>query len=543
MNELLLILAWLTPLAIIPFLPTPAGRDLTAGAALPAILAALLVPVGTSTQIAWVLLGLELSLDATGRLFLLFSGLLWLAAGLYSVLGRVPGRRPLRFRLFFLLAMAGNLLLILAADMLTFYLGYALMGLAAYPLVIHPRSQRARRAGRVYLIWTLIGELAVFCAITLLAVSADSLRFSALIHHAPPAAAVALILLGFGIKLALPGLHVWLPLTYRAAPAVAVAVMSGPMITAGLLGWLRFLPPGTAGLQAWGGLIILMGVIGIVLGVIAGAVQRDPRTVLGYSSIAKMGLIAAVYGTLLRQPEAAAAVTLPLMLFALHHLLVKGALFLGIEEWRRRGTAIWVVAGYLALALSLAGAPLLAGSAAKTALVQALATTGSEMKLILAVSSIGTVGLMARLLWLLKLQGTVSRARFTPASFVWLTLVVAAVWLPLGLEMLTLSGAGLGTLVTGLALAAFAWAAARRFARLPVSIPPGDILHLLPGHIRLPGLKRSAQTLRRLASVPRLRIPPLHIATPALATAGAVWILIFILLLAAVTMPAWTGWR
>lgn len=229
------------PLILAPFALARAGRWLSAAAALPALAAAWLAPVGTLLDLPWLLLGTHLLLDQTGRSFLLFSALLWLAAGV--VAAALPetheGRRG--FQLWFLAAMGGNFLLILAGDTLTFYLGFALMGLSAYGLVAQRRSQRARRAGRIYLIWTLLGELALFAALVLLASQSESLLLADLTGPLP-ASAVPLLLLGFGIKLALPGLHWWLPGAYALAPAAAAAVLSGPMISAGLLGWLRFLP-------------------------------------------------------------------------------------------------------------------------------------------------------------------------------------------------------------------------------------------------------------------------------------------------------------
>ena len=42
-----------------------------------------------------------------------------------------------------------------------------------------------------------------------------------------------LLVTGFGIKLALPGLHLWLPQAYAVTPAPAVAVLSGAMLKAG----------------------------------------------------------------------------------------------------------------------------------------------------------------------------------------------------------------------------------------------------------------------------------------------------------------------
>ena len=65
--------------------------------------------------------------------------------------------------------MAGNLGLIVAQDIVSFYLGFAVMGLAAYGLIAHPASVRARRAARRYLAWTIAGELILFVAVVMLA--------------------------------------------------------------------------------------------------------------------------------------------------------------------------------------------------------------------------------------------------------------------------------------------------------------------------------------------------------------------------------------
>lgn len=59
---------------------------------------------------------------------------------------------------------------------------------------------------------------------------------------------IVLLLVSLGIKAGLVPLHVWLPLAHPVAPTPASAVLSGAMIKAGLLGWLRFIP---FGLAAW----------------------------------------------------------------------------------------------------------------------------------------------------------------------------------------------------------------------------------------------------------------------------------------------------
>jgi formate hydrogenlyase subunit 3/multisubunit Na+/H+ antiporter MnhD subunit len=117
----------LLPLLLALFVKADSHRWLPVLAAAGAAAAALLLPVGTTLYLAWLLLGVHLAFDETARLFLAFSALAWLLAALYRALAPETLRAPRRFTLFFLLAMAGNLLLLLAADMLGFYVGFALM--------------------------------------------------------------------------------------------------------------------------------------------------------------------------------------------------------------------------------------------------------------------------------------------------------------------------------------------------------------------------------------------------------------------------------
>jgi hydrogenase-4 component B len=489
MSQSLLVLAPLLPLLLAPLMPLAVARRwhwILALAALPALLLALLAPVGSAVTLPWLLLGVHLELDAVGHLFLLFSSLIWLATGAYVAFGRAADAASGAFGVYFLLAMAGNLLLIVAADMLTFYTGFALMGLSAYGLVLR-RSQRARRAGRVYLAFTLAGELALFGAMLLLFGAGGSLLFSNLATGPLPDGAVALLLLGFGIKVALPGLHPWLPLTYTAAPVAAVAVLSGPMMKAGLLGWLRFLPPGAPGADSWGPLLMVLGGLGILLGVAVGVLQRDPRAVLAYSSIAKMGLISVLFGAALSNPQHADALLAALLLFAMHHLLVKSTLFLGLGEWQRRGSRFWVLAGLALLALSMVAVPFSGGAAAKQAIKVALE---GELGLLLTLSAIGTVLLMARFLVLLPGRPARSLDPAVVPGLAWFTLVVVAFWAPFWPTEVPAEFAGLGSLAVGAGLILAAWWIGRSHLASMPYIPPGDAFRLLARlRLRLPELE------------------------------------------------------
>src|SRR5690606_33576941 len=143
-----------------------------------------------------------------------------------------------RFFAWFLAALAGNLLLLAALDVIVFYLGFALMSFAAYGLVVHEGDARARHAGRYYIAMVVLGEICVISGLRLLA-SRGAVWFASMQAAVLAGAAgrsnliIGLLVVGFGIKAGVFGLHFWLPLAHPVAPAPASAVLSGAMIKAG----------------------------------------------------------------------------------------------------------------------------------------------------------------------------------------------------------------------------------------------------------------------------------------------------------------------
>ena len=266
------ILALALPLGLaalwsLPTLRALVGR-LTPWAPLPALLLALTAQPGASLHLDWILLGSSFGLTEVTRVFLLFTALLWWGAGIYARgYLRDDPRRP-RFELLWLLTLAGNLMLILALDVVSFYAGFALMTFAAYGLVIHTGKPEARRAGRVYLAMAVLGEGLILAGLLLVASETET-SLQPLLAELPSAVAnsdqrdllIALLWLGFGIKAGLPLLHLWLPLAHPVAPVPASAVLSGAMIKAGLLGWLHTLPIGLVSLPGWSAVAIGAGLL------------------------------------------------------------------------------------------------------------------------------------------------------------------------------------------------------------------------------------------------------------------------------------------
>ena len=473
MNDFALLLIWFWPLLLAALAGLRHTAWMTVLAPLPALAVAIAMPTGTGLSLPWLLLGTELGLDETGRVFLFFSSLLWLVASLYGFRDTATGHQGKRFRVFFLLAMAGNLGLIVAQDLLSFYLGFTLMGLAAYGLIAHPATRRARRAARRYLVWTIAGELLVFVAVVMLALQHGGLMIFSVLSSSPPSElAVALLFAGFGIKLALPGLHFWLPQAYAVTPATAVAVLSGAMIKAGLLGWLRFLPPGHGELAGWGQTLIIMGLVGTFFGVVLGLLQQQPRLLLGYSSISKMGVLTLGMGAMLAWPETAPVLVSALALYAAHHALVKGGLFLGLGLVERGGLRPWLQAGLAFLAIALAGAPLTSGALAKSVLTASLPAEASYLVSLLALSAFGTTLLMARFLWLVWSAPTRANASHRVETILaWSLLLGLIAAAPFVIAKTGQLSANLVPVMLAVILAALALAAAKRYT-LPDVIRP-----------------------------------------------------------------------
>lgn len=443
-------LSLLLPLALAALLALPLlRRALPAvvwAAPLPALLLALSGDTDSRLALPWMLTGVAFGLDELGQIFLLFTALLWLASGLYAriMLKGKPGEA--RFHAFFLLAMAGNLGVILARDMAGFYLFFVLMSFAAYVLVIHDGSGEARRAGRVYLVLVVIGEALVVAGV-LMAAAAAGPGFDGLparLAGAPDLPLIAALLLaGYGIKAGVVPLHVWLPLAHPVAPTPASAVLSGAMIKTGLLAWLRFLPLGEAALPGAGELCIAFGMLSAFYGAAVGVTQTNAKTVLAYSSVSQIGLMTVGVGVGLAAPETWPVVAGAVAVYALHHGLAKGALFLGVgiaAKGPQRALYRYAVpAGLLLPALALAGAPLTSGMPAKALLKEAVYRSGEPwaalLLVLLPLAAVGTTLLMARFL-VLAWPRSRSPERVPPGLMLPWGLLLAAVALLAWIEFL-----------------------------------------------------------------------------------------------------------
>jgi len=307
-----------------------------------------------------LVLGVSLAAGPDRALLLGMTALVWVVAGWYAALTMARGTEAGVFTSFWCLTLAGNLGVFLADDIVSFYVAFAAVSLAAWFLVVHDRTKAALAAGRVYIVLAVLGEAALLTGLMIGADASEDLQIAtvrAAFAEAPLGpVGIGLLIAGFGIKTGMVPLHVWLPLAHPAAPVAGSAVLSGAIVKAGLIGMVLFLPEETG----WGIVLIVPGLFGAFGAAVWGLTQRNPKAVLAYSTISQMGLMLALVG----------AGSQGVVYFALHHGLAKGALFLCVglmmlSTTRLQRRAALGLAGLVSL--SVAGLPLTGGALAKLA--------------------------------------------------------------------------------------------------------------------------------------------------------------------------------
>jgi formate hydrogenlyase subunit 3/multisubunit Na+/H+ antiporter MnhD subunit len=475
----------------------------------PALWLAVAGPIGSSVVMPWLFLEAHFGIDPIRQVFLLLTALLWAAAGLFAGAYLEGHPRARIFYFLYLLTMSGNIGLVVAEDIVSFYTFFALMTFAAYGLILFDGSDRAVYAARVYIIMAVIGEALILGAIFLTVREGASSLLSSVAEVVAQSPVrnliIALVLGGFGVKAGLLGVHMWLPLAHPVAPTPASAVLSGSMIKAGLIGWMHFLPLGVYDSEVWSVALIVGGLLAAFLAAAAGVGQREPKTNLAYSSISQMGVMTMAVGVGLVQPDAWPVVMPVLAVYALSHGLAKGTLFLGVGIARSvssRTGRILTMGGLTLSAAAIAGAPLTGGAIVKKALSEVVALApgswADRLEWLLVLSAIATTILLGRFLHLVWKDLT-SGARTAKHPSIWwswifcLALVAVAVWVAIphyaidvalpGLTFVDVWSA-LWPVFVGIALL-MGWWYVFRFAASGRSIPAGDLLIPIEHFLRL----------------------------------------------------------
>ena len=302
---------------------------------------------------------------------------LWHSGGIQE--REIPGKSVPYYALA-LLFLCGANGIIVTGDLFNLYVFMEIFSLAGYGLIGIGEKQAPVASFR-YLIMGTVGPSFYLLGIGFLYIVTGSLNMADVrnilphIHGNPAvAAALSLIFIGMGIKMAIFPLHGWLPDAYTYAPSTSSALVApiGTKIAAYVLIRILFFVFGVEFVSqelpitdsiAW------LSAIGILYGSVMAMAQSEMKRMLAYSSIAQIGYIGLGIG--LANPLG----YIGAVLHILNHAFMKGSLFLVAANVRRktgqsniakldaslRKKLPWTMAAFTVAALSMIGLPPTAG--------------------------------------------------------------------------------------------------------------------------------------------------------------------------------------
>jgi NADH-quinone oxidoreductase subunit N len=361
----------------------------------------------------------ELRLSFT-LIFLLVSALTVLISMVWVENEKLPAGE---FHALLLFATAGMMLMASGNDLVIIFLGLEILSIATYVMAGFRRTDlRSNESSLKYFILgsfssafllygialiyggagtTNISQLSQIAQVT---AGPDAARYPALVF-----AGAAMLLVGFGFKVATAPFHIWTPDVYEGAPTPVTAFMAAGPKAAGFASFLRVFVFGfpfvvatgaTTINSVWVSALTVMAIITMTVGNIVAIVQNNVKRMLAYSSIAHagyalVGFVAAGVTTGAERESALASVTFYMLTYAVMNLGAFAIVTLiartndrrtEVEDYNGIGFRAPALAFTLSLfLLSLLGLPLTAGFIGKVMVFRAALNEGFYALVVIAV--------------------------------------------------------------------------------------------------------------------------------------------------------------
>ena len=320
--------------------------------------------------------------EPLGMLFSLVASGLWIVNSIYSI-GYMRGNREVhqtRFYLCFALSIAAALAIAFAANLLTLFLFYEVLTLVTYPLVTHAGTDKARKAGRVYL-GILMGTSVLFLLpaviYTAFASGTTDFRPGGILPAdlSPATVTVLLALFMFGIgKAALMPFHRWLPAAMVAPTPVSALLHAVAVVKAGVFSVVKIVVyvfglDLLAGTTDW--LLAISGFTIVAASVVALNADNLKRR-LAYSTVSQLSYV--ILATALLTPLSIIGAAVHLVVHAFGKITLffaAGAIYTAahkteVSQLNGIGRRMpWTMTAFTIAALSLIGIPPAAGFLSK----------------------------------------------------------------------------------------------------------------------------------------------------------------------------------
>jgi NADH-quinone oxidoreductase subunit N len=357
-------------------------------------------------------------------LFLIISALTILVSMVWVEGERLPAGE---FHSLLMFATVGMMLMASGADLVIIFLGLEILSIATYVLAGFRRTDvRSNESSLKYFILGsfssafLLYGIALTYGATITANAGGTTNIYEIARRIPQAqypsllfAGAAMMLVGFGFKIATAPFHVWTPDVYEGAPTPVTAFMAAGPKAAGFASFLRVFIFGfpifigaTSNVgaevhKAWLSALVVLAILTMIVGNVVAIVQNNVKRLLAYSSIAHAGyalvgfVAAGAAADVDQRNNAIASVTFYLLTYAVMNIgaftvvtLVgrSGDRRTDVEDYNAIGFQSPALAFALSLfMLSLFGMPLTAGFMGKIMVFRAAINQGYVGLVVIAV--------------------------------------------------------------------------------------------------------------------------------------------------------------
>lgn len=344
-------------------------------------------------------LSLELRMDGLSKVFGTMVSVLWILTTIYGFEYMTHEGHEDRFFAFFTMTFGVVLGIAFSGNFLTMYLFYEFLTLVTLPLVMHAMDNKARHAGKMYILYMMFGAALAFIGFVFVYCYGTSIDFvpggvinPILVagHEKTLQLVFIAAFFGFGVKAAVFPLYRWLPKASVAPTPVTALLHAVAVVKSGIFAIIRltYYSFGTdflVGTVAQN-VMLVAAAITIVFGSTVALRTPHIKRRFAYSTVSNLSYI--IFGIALMTPLGLAAA----LMHMIYHAVLKITLFFtaGAVLYKTHREYLYEVEGFGRLmpvtfaamtitGIGLVGIPPFAGFHSKWALATAAVQGGNPV--------------------------------------------------------------------------------------------------------------------------------------------------------------------
>jgi multicomponent Na+:H+ antiporter subunit D len=322
-----------------------AALTIACSLAMPVISAVILLQVQESGPISYAMggwappIGIEYRIDTVNAFVMLLVSIMGAAVSLYaprSIGDEILPEKQGWYYAMYLMCMSGLLGMAITGDAFNIFVFMEISSLAMYTLIALGRERRALVAAFQYLIIGTIGATFYVIGVGLIFTMTGSLNLwdiagllETVEDKRPVIAGLAFITVGFGLKLAMFPMHLWLPNAYAYAPTVATAFIASTATKVAVYLLLRFVfsifgVEFSFGETPAGQIFVILAALAMIVCSLSAIFQINTKKMLAYSSVSQVGYMLMGIG-LVNQAGLTGGIS-----HLFNHAIIKACLFLAV---------------------------------------------------------------------------------------------------------------------------------------------------------------------------------------------------------------------